>query len=253
MKYYEYGKQNSDVVILLHGGGLSWWNYKDIAVQLEEKFHVIIPILDGHSESDKAFTSIEDNADEIMQFIDDNFDGHVLFMGGLSLGAQILVNILAKRNDICDYTIIESCLAKPQKMIYKLIGPSVSMSYGLINKKWFARLQFKSLKIREDLFEDYYRDSSRISKQDMIQFLKANADFSVKASLNQLKATTLIVVGEKEQKVMKQSAKLLNEIIHNSHLQILKGYVHGELSLNHPDEYVKLFYDLISSNSKMEM
>ena len=29
MNYVEYGKENSDVIILLHGGGLSWWNYKD--------------------------------------------------------------------------------------------------------------------------------------------------------------------------------------------------------------------------------
>ncbi len=27
MRYKEYGKENSRAVILLHGGGLSWWNY----------------------------------------------------------------------------------------------------------------------------------------------------------------------------------------------------------------------------------
>ena len=31
MNYVEYGKENSDVIILLHGGGLSWWNYKEVA------------------------------------------------------------------------------------------------------------------------------------------------------------------------------------------------------------------------------
>ncbi|MBE6730995.1 MAG: alpha/beta hydrolase, partial [Ruminococcaceae bacterium] len=28
MKYIEYGKHCLDTIILLHGGGLSWWNYE---------------------------------------------------------------------------------------------------------------------------------------------------------------------------------------------------------------------------------
>lgn len=34
MNYKEFGKQNSDVIILLHGGGLSWWNYRKEAEML---------------------------------------------------------------------------------------------------------------------------------------------------------------------------------------------------------------------------
>ena len=245
MRYYEYGKRNKPVIVLLHGGGLSWWNYKEIAAGLEKQFHVILPVLDGHAGSDRPFTTIENNADEIIQFIDENFQGHVLLMGGLSLGAQILVDILAKRKDICEYTIIESCLAKPQKIIRTLIGTSVSISYGLIAKKWFAKLQFKSLKMKEDLFDDYYRDSCAIEKQDMIHFLQANAEFSVKTSLKQVSAKAIVVVGGKEQKIMKQSARLLSDLIPDARLHICKGYYHGQFSINHPEEYVQLLQKLI--------
>ena len=31
MQYIEFGKQNEEVIILLHGGGLSWWNYQEVA------------------------------------------------------------------------------------------------------------------------------------------------------------------------------------------------------------------------------
>ena len=66
MKVVEYGKENSDVIILLHGGGLSWWNYREAAQLLQCDYHVIMPVLDGHSESDRSFTSVEDNALEII-------------------------------------------------------------------------------------------------------------------------------------------------------------------------------------------
>ena len=43
MNYVEYGKENSDVIILLHGGGLSWWNYKEVAERLQTDYHVVLP------------------------------------------------------------------------------------------------------------------------------------------------------------------------------------------------------------------
>ena len=74
MIYKEYGTQNKDTIILLHGGGLSWWNYIDEIELLKNQFHLVIPILDGHSGSDTNFTSIESNALEIINFINDNYN-----------------------------------------------------------------------------------------------------------------------------------------------------------------------------------
>ena len=69
MKTVEFGKENIDVIILLHGGGLSWWNYTETAELLKNRFHIVIPILDGHTGSDVSFTSIENNAKEIIDEI----------------------------------------------------------------------------------------------------------------------------------------------------------------------------------------
>jgi len=146
----EYGKSNKDIIILIHAGGLSWWNYEEVSEILKSNYHVILPILDGHSGSDRDFTSIENNANEIIEYIDNNYNGNVKLIGGLSLGAQILLDILSKRDNICEYAIIESALVFPMKMTNRFIESSINMSYGLINKKWFSKLQFKSLKIKEE-------------------------------------------------------------------------------------------------------
>ena len=34
----EFERQNTDVVMLLHGGGLSWWNYREVAQKLAERY-----------------------------------------------------------------------------------------------------------------------------------------------------------------------------------------------------------------------
>ena len=104
MKYTEYGAENRDVMILLHGGGLGPWNYRKEAEVLAQKFHVILPVLDGHRGSGRNFLSIEENARTLLAFIDDRFGGNVLLLGGLSLGGQIVAEMLslAQRNlQIC--------------------------------------------------------------------------------------------------------------------------------------------------------
>lgn len=44
-----------------------------------------------------------------------------------------------------------------------MIGPAVWLSYGLIRRRWFARLQFEQLRMKPALFEEYFEDSCRIS------------------------------------------------------------------------------------------
>ena len=240
----EYGKSNKDIIMLLHGGGLSWWNYEEVSEILKSNYHVILPILDGHSGSDRDFTSIESNANEIIEYIDNNYNGNVKLIGGLSLGAQILLDILSKRDNICEYAIIESALVFPMKMTNRLIESSINMSYGLINKKWFSKLQFKSLKIKEELFNKYYIDSSNITKDNMISFLKANSNYHLK-NIKTNKSKSIVVVGSKERPIMIKSAKIIHDELINSELEILSGYYHGDLSINHPNEYAEKVKKLI--------
>ena len=246
MQYKEYGKENSEVIILLHGGGLSWWNYRDEALLLKDRYHVILPILDGHSGSDRNFTSIEDNASKIIGFIDERFNGSVSLIGGLSLGAQILLEILSQRKDICRYALIESALVIPSPLTGKLTGPSISMSYALIKKPSFSKAQFKSLHIREDLFEDYYRDTCAIQKDDLISFLKANSTYSLKNSLKKTEAKIHIYAGAKDNVNVIRSSKMIHALFPSSSLTFLPDLYHGEFSLNHPQLYVDNILKIIN-------
>lgn len=62
MHFVQCGNPGAKTIIFLHGGGLSTWNFRDEAEILQGRFHVLIPILDGHHGSDHKFTSIEENA-----------------------------------------------------------------------------------------------------------------------------------------------------------------------------------------------
>ena len=245
MHYVEYGKENNNIILLLHGGGLSWWNYEDTAKSLQKDFHIILPILDGHAESDKPFTTIEDNAAEIIAFIDTHFGGSVFMIGGLSLGGQILLEILSQRNNICKYAIIESALVIPSKITHSMIKPAFGSCYGLIQYKWFSKLQFKSLKIKPGLFDCYYKDTCDISKNDMIAFLQANSLYSLKESIKSCEAKVFVFVGEKENNTMLKSAEIIHQTLRNSFLQVIPKLYHGEFSINHGKDYANKIREII--------
>lgn len=245
MKYVEYGVEKEDVIILLHGGGLAPWNYYKEAAILKDKYHIVIPVLDGHNESHRNFISIEENARSIIAYIDENFGGKVLFIGGLSLGGQILVEILSKRKDICRFAIIESALVIPMKTTNALIKPAFSLCYPLVKRRWFARLQFASMHINEEFFEEYYQDSAAITKENLTAFLAANSNYKIKDNLTNCQAKVQILVGGKESTIMKKSAEIIHRQIPDSSMEIIQGYHHGDLSINYPQIYTQKVIELI--------
>lgn len=239
MQYKAYGKETGEKIVLLHGGGLSWWNYREVAEQLAADYHVILPILDGHNQSDAPFTSIEDNAARMIEFIETQLGAPVLLLGGLSLGGQIVLEMLAQNGNICRYALIESAQVIPSKLTHMLIEPLFGSCYGLIKHKWFSKWQSRSLRIKEALFADYYRDTCGITKANMIAFLKANTGYCIKPSAAASAAKAYVFVGGRESGSMRKSAALIHRALPESTLQVHADLHHGAFSLNHAEAYAQ--------------
>ena len=237
MKYREFGLGQKETILLLHGGGLSWWNYLEAAKLLQTDFHIILPILDGHAGSDRPFTTIEENASEIISFIDAQFGTSVLMIGGLSLGGQVLLEMLSQRRDLCSYALVESASVIPSKLTNRMIAPALGGSYGLIKNRGFAKMQFNALHINPMLFDDYYRDTCQIRKEDMISFMKATTSYALKDSLRSVSSEVHVYYGSRETGLIKHSAEMLGKELPGCILHPLTGFYHGEFSLNHADAY----------------
>ena len=237
MKYRGFGLGQKETILLLHGGGLSWWNYLEAAKLLQTDFHIILPILDGHAGSDRPFTTIDENASEIISFIDAQFGTSVLMIGGLSLGGQILLEMLSQRRDLCSYALVESASVLPSKLTNKLIAPAFGGSYGLIKNRGFAKMQFNALHINPMLFDDYYRDTCQIRKEDMISFMKATTSYSLKYSLRSVSSEVHVYYGSRETGLIKHSAEMIGKKLPGCILHPLTGFYHGDFSLNHADAY----------------
>ncbi len=248
MKFNCFGNPCGPVFIMLHGGGLSHKFLEEVAEPFFKEFKVVLPDIDGHGESSSPdFESIELSARNLLEYIKTECDNSVFALAGLSLGAQIVIEALCEKPDIAKYAVIESGLVLPVAGTRLLTAPSCSLCYPLIAKRWFSRLQAKSLFVPERLFEDYYRDSMKISRRSLVNITLSNGTYTLKPGITSTAAKALIICGEKEISLIKRSAQLLSEKIPDSELYIAKGMKHGELSLNNPKRYAELVSDFFKA------
>ena len=114
MKFHEFGDNKLPSILLIHGGGSSWWNYLRQARILSGEYRVILPTLNGHGEEYQLdYVSTEDSALEILDFIKENYGGKVFAIGGVSLGGQIAMELLSLDSEIAEKAIIDGSLCIP--------------------------------------------------------------------------------------------------------------------------------------------
>jgi pimeloyl-ACP methyl ester carboxylesterase len=164
---------------------------------------------------------------------------------GLSLGGQIIIEVLSRKVDITKYAIIESAMVIPPGSLTRLLAKSSGMFYGLIRYKWFAKMQAKALYINNNLFDRYFNDSKKMSKESLVNISLSNASYTIPDQLKASKAKVMIVVGERELNVMHQSARKLISILPQAQLYKSPGMKHGELSLAKSKEYLALINGFI--------
>jgi len=245
MQFRGSGNPQAPIIILLHGGGLSNWSLQPIVDLLNTEFHVVTPIIDGHGEDwQETFLSIQDSAENLIRYIDEHCGGRVFAIGGLSLGAQIALDVLSRRTHITEFAILESVLVIPIAGMNYIAPPLYGLLYPLVKQRWFSELQAKSLLLPPEMYELYYRDSTKMSRASLTNIATSNAQFGLANDIMERVAGTsaraLILAGGAEIGSIRKSATLLHQTIPRSKLHIAPRMKHGELSLVHPQEYVSL-------------
>lgn len=249
MKFMEFGDRSHATIVILHGGGLSWWSLTDTIHLLEKEYHVVAPVIDGHGEdASTTFVSIKDSAGKLIEYLDKNNGGKVFAIGGLSLGAQIAVEVLSQRMDIAKYAILESPWVVPSKSLSLFSAFASRFIYGLIHQRWFARIKARELCIHKMQFLRFYRDCKIMTRDSLVNIASDHANYSASDMLKDTKANVLIILGSKEIKRMDPSIQKLIEMIPQAKIFIVPGMRQGEFSLTHSNEYVFLLKHITGQN-----
>lgn len=110
MKFYEFGKENDDVIVLLPGTCCHWkLNFGEVIPLLEKTFRVVCVSYDGFDETeDTIFDSMLSQTEKIEKYIIENYVGRIKMAYGCSLGGSF-VGLMVQRQKIhIEYAILGS-------------------------------------------------------------------------------------------------------------------------------------------------
>lgn len=249
MRFHEFGYKNFPHILLIHGGGNSWWNYLRQARILSDKFHVILPTLDGHGEEyQRDYISTENSAQQIMDYIKNNCNGKLFAIGGVSLGGQIAIELLSLDSDIAQKAIIDGSICIPQPNLSRISTIVVKIFGKLMFSKSASKIQLSLMKkihpnmaYPEEIENYYMEDMPRLPMKTLVKMYKTYmGKYRLKESITESKAQVLYIYGEKEMRCVKESAKLFQKMHPDCILYEAKGYNHGYLSAYLPLEWIKL-------------
>ena len=257
MIFHEFGDKNFPHILLIHGGGNSWWNYLRQAQMLSDKYHVILPTLNGHGEEyQKDYISTEDSALQIMDYIKNNCDGKLFAVGGVSLGGQIAIELLSLDSDIAHKAIIDGSICIPQHKLARISIVIVKLFGKLMFSKVASKIQLSLMKkmypnmaYPEEIENYYMEDMPRIPIKTLVTMYQTYMGrYTLKNTITESKAQVLYIYGEKEMSCVKESAKLFKEMHPNCTLYEAKGYNHGYLSAYLPLEWMALVNPFLKNN-----
>ena len=116
MTIHEFGKENENIILLIHPSLVKWDYFEYVIPLLEKDHHLIIPALPGYDfEENDNFTGVEQIAEDLAMWLTQNGIDHLYAvygcsMGGsiallLSLNKQITVNHLVMDGGITPYRL----------------------------------------------------------------------------------------------------------------------------------------------------
>ncbi len=241
LKYKISGNEAGELIVFANGAGVGPWIWEK-QLNYFKDYKCVSFDLPGHGEnSDRDFTTIDDCSRIIRQIIEnESADGKGIVVG-LSIGAQVVLQMISHHEDVLKKCVVISGLNKPMKLSKPAIRILASCSMPLIKLKSFSKLQAKQLGLPKHMLEAYYTDTLKISKDSLVNILYENMKFSF-GKMELTTVDTLLLVGENEKKIMIDSARLTYKNMNNCIGYIVKKAGHGI-----PFEQADIFNSLVSN------
>lgn len=109
MKIHEFGRENGECILFLHASCTGWDFYEESIRLLAERYYVIVPAMPGHDlTTNQDYTSVEQIAVELEQWLLNRGRTHVHGLYGLSMGGSVALRLLANNRIAFDKAVIDA-------------------------------------------------------------------------------------------------------------------------------------------------
>jgi hypothetical protein len=238
MNFNVFGNKNVPTLMLIPGLGVSYEIFIPLINLLENDFHIIAVEVDGfvlgkHTQ----FTSVDDQAAQVIDYVKENYDGRLDCAYGLSLGGKILSRILECDEIVVNHAILDAAPLLP--LPKWLVGP---LRYLQCLNVWTC---YHWTGFWRWVFHSHYFDVLLDECKKVYPYGGGRAVLDGYKSVytNKLQSINGNDIhywhGTKESFVAKPQVKHLKRLSPNVNVEIFKKMNHGQLLIDCPDEIAK--------------
>lgn len=168
---------------------------------------------------------------------------------GVSLGGQIVMELLSRRADVAKKAIIDGSLCYPQPAMARFCMATVALCGPLMFSEKACRSQLAmmpkmlpaKMQYPEEIRAYYLQDMPRTPRKTLYTMYRTYMmEYRLKEGIRSNRAEVMYWYGEKEMRCVKKSARMFQAMHPACRIYEAKGYNHGYLSVYLPDEWLAL-------------
>ena len=235
MTFVTFGQDRNPSLLLIPGLGVSYEIFLPLIDILKDRFHIVAAGIDGFLlGKESTFTSVDDQAGQIIRYVRDDLGGHLDVAYGLSLGGKILSRMMERDEIVIDHAIMDAAplLPLPRWSVDPLRYYQSLNVWTCAHWTGFWRRVFHSHYF--DVLLDECRKVWPYGKG------KAVRDGYKDVYTNKLEsihgADIHYWYGTKEAFVARPQARHLCSLHPDTHVEVFSGMNHGQLLADRPEE-----------------
>lgn len=236
MIYEEYGKNNNQIIVMLHGANFVHTFGRQYT--LSKKYRLIVPHLMGFGNDANRVFDTDTAANELAAFIA-GFDTKVTLIG-FSLGAQLGLKLISDHPTLFNAAILGSpWLLKEPSLVSEVVDANLKQLSSLKNK-WKCGFVGMMCGLPPKQVMEFVRHMQNVS----VETIRNSADNGITldsiVGFEQVPFPVVALAGSLEEDVVKDSVKALAERNPNCRYEIWDNAAH-----NIPPVFSKRFNKLI--------
>ena len=239
MNFKTFGKEGAPVLMLIPGLGVSYEIFLPLVGLLKDRFRIVAVEVDGFTIGvNTEFTSIDDQARQVKEYINAHHSGSICCAYGLSLGGKILSRVLERNEITIEHSILDAAPLLP--LPKWLVSPLRYLQAGNV---WSC---YHWTRLWRWVFHSHYFDVLLDECRKVFPYggTKAVLDGYKSVYTNRLESIPEIEIhfwyGTKEAFVAKAQVKHLKSLCPNAEIKIFKNMNHGQLLIDRPEEVASL-------------
>ena len=238
MNFVRFDKDKCPFVMLLPGLGVSYELFLPLIELLKDRYSIIGVEVDGFILGKQTrFSSIDDQASQIIRYVHENYSGKIDCIYGLSMGGKILSRILERNEIVVEHAIMDAAplMALPRWLVGPLRYMQAVNVWTCFHWEGFWKWVFNSY-----YFDVLLGECKKIYPYGGVRGVLDGYKSIYTSTLHDIHGEDIHYwYGSKESFVAKAQEKHLLGLHPSSKIEVFDGLNHGQLLIDYPEEVAK--------------